>query len=208
MDYERQLAKLQKRITKLEQELRTDELTKILNRRGLLAVLRPIFEEVIFEHSNPEKRKNVVVKSLSIVFADIDHFKKINDTFGHAAGDEALKKVAEILKNGTRGIDAVGRWGGEEMILGLLGADKDDAAKVAENLREKIEQTPIILDFAPIVSAQGGKLSGLNATMSLTASFGVAELGKEKTLDALIDRADKALYEAKESGRNKVVVAK
>lgn len=193
MDYQRQLAKLQKRITTLERELHTDELTQILNRRGLLTALRPIFDEISFEQSNPEKRKNVRLSTLSVVFADIDHFKKINDTFGHAAGDEALKKVAEILREGTRGIDAVGRWGGEEMILGLLGADKNDAAKIAENLRAKIENTPIVLDFA---------------TMTLTASFGVAELNKEKTLDELIDKADKALYQAKEGGRNKVVVSK
>lgn len=193
MDYERQLKKLHQRIAQLEKELYTDELTQILNRRGLLAALRPVFDVVEYARQNPGRRKNLVITSLSIIFCDIDHFKKINDTFGHAAGDEALKKVAGILRDGTRGIDAVGRWGGEEMILGLLGADKDDAAKAAETLRGKIEQTPIVLD---------------HATMSVTASFGVAEFKGDATLDELIDRADKALYAAKETGRNKVVTAR
>ncbi len=192
MDHERKLAKLRKRIAQLETELYTDELTRVLNRRGLLAALLPIFNFVAFERDNPGKRKNVVIKHLSVIFADIDHFKKINDTFGHAAGDAALKKVAEILREGTRGMDAVGRWGGEEMVLGLLGADIADAVTVAENLRTKIEATPVILDYA---------------TMHLTASFGIAELGNETTLEELISKADRALYKAKSSGRNKVVSA-
>ncbi len=193
MDHERQLKKLQHRIITLEKELHTDELTQILNRRGLLTALNPIFDLVKFERDNPGKRRNVVVKTLSLVFADIDHFKKINDTFGHAAGDAALKKVAEILKESTRGIAAGGRGGGEEMILGLLGASEADAEKLTETIRAKIEATTIVFEFA---------------TMKVTASFGVAQLKKDKTLDELINRADKALYSAKETGRNKVVVAK
>lgn len=193
MDYDRQVAKLKKRIASLEQELQIDELTQILSRRGLMASFRPVFDAVAFEQKNPRKRRNLVINSLSIIFVDIDNFKKVNDTFGHAAGDEALKKVAEILRDGTRGMDIVGRYGGEEMILGLLGADKHDAVKTAEALREKIEQTTVVLD---------------HATLKLTASFGVAELTSEKNIDELLHKADKALYQAKESGRNQVAVAK
>lgn len=193
MDYERQLKKLQARIVKLEKELYTDELTQVLNRRGLLTQLRSVFDAVLFEKNNPRKRRSLVITALSVIFVDIDHFKKINDTFGHAAGDEALKKVASILQEGVRGLDAVGRWGGEEMIVTLLGANQEDAVRIAETLRERIEATPIVLD---------------HATMHLTASFGVAELARDKSAEELLDRADKALYQAKETGRNKVVAAK
>ena len=124
---------------------------------------------------------------LSIIMVDIDHFKKVNDTHGHQAGDKVLKAVAEILRKRVRGGMAF-RYGGEEMSVLLPKAGTDGAAAVAERLRKAIE------------SAKPGGLR-------VTASFGVAELGGDDTWEGLVERADQALYQAKQGGRNRVMFA-
>lgn len=183
---------LERTIEKLRRELVTDELTGIYNRKGLIKLLTPIINEVNYQLKNPERRKNVIINSLSLVFVDIDHFKKINDTYGHAAGDVVLKAVAEILRIYVRGIDITARWGGEEMVIGLVGANKDDASRVAEHLREKVEGL--------VIEHEGKQIK-------VTASFGVAGMKPDMTLEQLLEKADTALYKAKTSGRNKVVTA-
>ena len=190
---EDEIAKLQQEIIKLKELLVTDELTKILNRRGLNEALTPLVREVAFQLENPGRRKNVIIRDFSLLFVDIDHFKKINDTYGHAAGDIALKAVAKILKQNVRGIDVVGRYGGEELIVGLLGAGEDEGFRVADELRKKVEAAEMVAE---------------DKTFKLTASFGLSTLKTGMSVNELIDQADKALYEAKETGRNKVVVAK
>jgi diguanylate cyclase (GGDEF)-like protein len=119
---------------------------------------------------------------------DIDFFKKVNDTYGHPQGDKVLKGVAEILKNNSREIDTVGRWGGEEFLLILTHTDLDTATSVANKLRSKIKA----YDF------------GLER--EITASFGVTEFDIEKdTESSILSRVDANLYEAKETGRDKVI---
>lgn len=192
MDLEKKVGQLEQLVVSLREQLFTDELTAILNRKGLMALLKPLVSEVTFQLKNPERRKNVIIRALSLVFIDIDHFKRMNDTYGHQAGDLVLKAVTNILRRGVREIDIVGRYGGEELIVGLVGAGLNDAKEIAEQLRVKIAETPIRFR---------------DQVIKVTASFGVATLTPDLDLEELIKRADEALYRAKNSGRNKVVTA-
>jgi two-component system chemotaxis response regulator CheY len=132
----------------------------------------------------------------SLLLADIDYFKKINDTFGHQAGDLVLQKFSEQLSNSLRPYDFVGRYGGEEFVVCLPGADDLQARLVAERLRERVEEMRIPLAN----SAQ---------PVQITASFGVAfsRLGPKETVDSITRQADEAMYRAKHEGRNRVCVA-
>jgi diguanylate cyclase (GGDEF)-like protein len=159
----------------------TDGLTGVDNRRSLEQRLHEMFEHSLRLH-----------EPISCVMCDIDHFKKVNDTYGHAAGDEVLKQFAEILKLEAREIDRVGRYGGEEFLLLLPGTVLDSAVTFAERLRQHVEENTF--------SFEGG-------TLKRTVSLGVASWphprikGREEMLKA----ADDALYVAKEMGRNRVV---
>ncbi|NPA11177.1 MAG: diguanylate cyclase, partial [Epsilonproteobacteria bacterium] len=121
----------------------------------------------------------------SVIFFDIDHFKKINDTYGHDKGDVVLKKLVKIIKQNIRESDLFGRWGGEEFLIVLPNTSYEKALKKAEMLREIVAHSD---------------LGGIKATISL----GVSEYNKGDDLDEVIKKADEALYEAKESGRNRV----
>ncbi len=125
----------------------------------------------------------------SLIVCDIDHFKKINDTFGHQAGDEALKAFAALLKGFCRPGDLVARYGGEEFVILCADCNNSTAAQKAEQLRKSLCEMPIL--------ALGGK--------SITSSFGVTEVQADDTPATMLRRADRALYEAKERGRNMVV---
>jgi len=132
------------------------------------------------------KRYNI---PLSVIYFDIDHFKKINDTYGHEKGDFVLKEIARLITLNLRKTDIFGRWGGEEFLIVLPFTDLKNAFKLAEKLRKIIENY---------------NFNGIKVTIS----FGVAEFNKNDNTDTLINRADKALYQAKESGRNRVVYIK
>jgi diguanylate cyclase (GGDEF)-like protein len=125
----------------------------------------------------------------SIVMVDIDHFKSVNDTFGHQAGDKVIRQVVETFKNRLRKLDQIFRYGGEEFLILLSAASAVDGLRVCEQLRELIED-----------SIQIGE-------RTITASFGLAEIVAAEPIEEWIARADKALYEAKETGRNRVCVA-
>lgn len=130
---------------------------------------------------------------VSIIFADIDSFKTINDTFGHSVGDEVLVGISRLMMLGVRDTDPVVRWGGEELVVFLPGSTEADAMDVAERVRRNI----------------AGHDWGRTATdLKVTTSFGVAQrLTHDEALEAWVDRADKALYAAKHSGKNKVLRA-
>lgn len=183
--------KLKKRIVALEDQLRTDELTRILNRRGLMEYLETMVSEVLFQFKHPDRRRFLIIKSFSLVFVDLDHFKSINDTYGHQVGDKVLRTVTTLVRDELRGVDIVGRYGGEEIIIGLIGANEQSAVVISNGMRQKIEK----LDFEHDGQA-----------FKVTASFGVAELKAGMDLKSLIARADAAVYDAKASGRNKVVL--
>jgi diguanylate cyclase (GGDEF)-like protein len=131
---------------------------------------------------------------LSVVFIDIDFFKNINDSFGHAAGDEVLRSIGTILKEKKRQSDLAARFGGEEFVLLLPGTDVDGALRFTEQLR---------------ISVRNNAVSFAGQSIRYTASFGIALLDRDKDLDLekLIKRADEALYQAKQSGRDRVVLA-
>ena len=132
-------------------------------------------------------------RSLALILMDLDNFKKVNDTYGHQAGDQALLTLKKVCTKGTRTVDIFARLGGEEFVLMLPEIDQDLAASIAERLREALEKTVI--------------RSGSHR-FKVTVSMGVTECGlqKDDTLDAMLSRADKALYRAKESGRNRVLI--
>lgn len=160
-----------------------DALTQLFNRRYLLERFAALHAE-----------SSAVDRPISVLAFDIDHFKKINDTHGHAVGDEVIRRVARVLAESTRAGDVSGRLGGEEFVLVLDGCDASAAAAVGERIRQTIEA--LSLDFDGV-------------TLSVTVSIGVAsqEEGEDLTSEELLNAADGALYESKRSGRNRVSLA-
>lgn len=128
----------------------------------------------------------------SVVFIDLDHFKSVNDTFGHAAGDEVLRTAGRLMMLNVRDSDVCVRYGGEELLVFLPGSHRDRAAEIAERIRGALESH----DWSR--TAHG---------LTVTASFGVAEHFPHESVAAWMERADKALYAAKSSGRNRVRLA-
>ena len=158
----------------------TDELTKLPNRRHILTFLGDQ-AKTAYEEEQP----------LSVIAFDIDHFKVVNDKFGHDGGDIALKAVADVANQALRRGDRVGRIGGEEFLVVLPGSTRKSAADVAERLRRSIEVTEI------------GKLP---PGFRMTISLGVCEWkAGHESIEVLLKRSDKALYEAKNAGRNRMV---
>jgi diguanylate cyclase (GGDEF)-like protein len=166
-------------IQNLEEQAGTDGLTQVNNRRRLWEIL-----------SQEINRANLNGTTLSMIMADVDHFKSINDFFGHLAGDEALKNIASRLKKELREADNIARYGGEEFAIILPETTLDEAFSVAERLLKAIASTQILHNSKPV---------------AVTLSLGVAALDQDCRMDAggLIKRADDALYEAKNSGRNR-----
>nr|WP_255719694.1 GGDEF domain-containing protein [Pelomonas sp. P8] len=158
-------------------QARTDELTSVLNRRGLLQQLEAA-------HADACQGK----AGYALLMVDVDHFKAINDRHGHARGDEVLKAVAASLRAAMRNDDLVGRWGGEEFCALLPRTRLHDAEPLAQRVAARV--------------------AACGAGVDVTVSIGVAEYGPtDRDLQAVIRRADDALYQAKAAGRNRVVSA-
>ncbi len=176
-----------RRLDLLEVENITDPLTKVYNRRYLD---RRLDEEIA-----RSKRYSL---ELSIFMLDIDHFKRINDTYGHQAGDVTLSSLGGLIKADLRDLDMVYRYGGEEFLIICTSTPIKGATLVAERLRHLIESHPIEVTDG----------SGLNQTIQVTASIGVASLNTAiDSKEKLIQAADQSLYQAKKEGRNRVIVA-
>lgn len=159
---------------------RTDELSKLPNRRAFLETGHRMCASA-----------SRLGHELSLIMLDIDHFKKVNDSRGHAAGDTAIRHVADILMRTSRQADFCGRLGGEEFALLLPGTSREHAIGVAEKLRAQIAEQCVACDDHPF---------------RISASFGVASDCED--LDRLLHAADSAMYEAKRSGRNRVAASK
>ncbi|HCB43314.1 MAG: diguanylate cyclase [Pseudomonadales bacterium] len=169
--------------TKLQELALRDGLTGLLNRRYWESCLER-------EFARHQRYDNPV----SLVIFDIDHFKRVNDTYGHQTGDEVIRETARITSQLVRETDFAGRYGGEEFVVLLPGTTLDGAAQFAERLRSTIERQQ--LDY------QGSPLT-------FTVSLGVATLADDMAgYKALLERADKALYQSKEGGRNQVTVSR
>ncbi|MBC8063120.1 MAG: GGDEF domain-containing protein [Clostridiaceae bacterium] len=155
-----------------------DKLTQIYNRLKIDDILR-------IEIETSKRYGN----SLSLIMIDIDHFKEVNDTFGHEVGDVVLKEVASVLKNNIRQTDFIGRWGGEEFLIICNGTSLEGATNLANKIRQKLE------------------VYRYSVTANQTASFGVATFIEGEDSKAFFIRVDKALYNAKKLGRNRVEVS-
>lgn len=186
--YADKVVRMQNSIVSMRQEGRelrkmaeTDSLTGLCSRRQSLVILR---EQL--------RQARADTKPLSVVMVDIDHFKSINDSFGHPVGDKVLRAIGSRLLAGARDLDTVGRVGGEEFLLIVRNADIAGSMHVARRIRRLISDDPFHLH---------------NATLYLTVSLGIAQALESDDADSLIARADAALYEAKAAGRNCISVA-
>ncbi|MDD2621406.1 MAG: diguanylate cyclase [Syntrophomonadaceae bacterium] len=183
--------KIGQRIIELEKRIMclasTDYLTALLNRRA--------FMERMEAEINRVTREN---KSFGIVIADLDHFKLVNDTYGHQAGDLVLQEFSRCLSSSFRIYDFIGRYGGEEFIVGLPGASSEVAGAIAERVRKRLEQHRTLVPDCDL-------------EISVTASFGITSMENGRpqlSMDGLIKQADSALYMAKQLGRNRVEIFK
>ncbi|BAV96084.1 sensor domain-containing diguanylate cyclase [Lysobacter enzymogenes] len=157
-----------------------DRLTSVMNRQAIEQALRDAI------HAAHRTRR-----PLTVVFFDIDHFKRINDQHGHSAGDEALRSVAERTRQRLRSTDLCGRYGGDEILVGLPGTRLEQGLVVAEHLRRAVGANPPSLNGQPL---------------NLSLSMGVAELRAGESYEQLLERADAALYASKAGGRDRVTV--
>jgi two-component system, cell cycle response regulator len=175
-----------KRILELQQSLRFaathDFLTKLFNREEILACLK---REIV--------RSEREQKPTTIILADLDHFKSVNDSLGHAAGDTVLKEVAERLRADLRAYDLVGRYGGEEFLLILPNCSSAIGLRRADEIRGFVSRAPVITTFAKIP---------VTVSMGVTAT----NLKDPASAESLLQQADSALYRAKQNGRNRVEV--
>ena len=170
---------------RLQEENRRDGLTGLWNRAHVESILEDAFHQSVVRR-----------EPLSVVFLDIDHFKKVNDRFGHSAGDKVLRHVAETVQSCVRESDAVGRYGGEEFIVVLPRATSQVAERLADRIRERVAQHPVAI--------------GPGGPVQVTVSLGCSSLGSRAytRTDELVKDADEAMYEAKRAGRNRVNVCR
>ena len=158
-----------------------DALTSALNRGAILSFLE-----------NDIKRSKRIKSSLSLLMFDIDFFKKINDTYGHLAGDQVLRQLSEVTKEAIREIDLFGRYGGEEFLIILPDTNISQACILAERLIHKVRNHPFVTD---------------KVTLKVTISIGLAEYRYSESVEQLIERADIALYQAKFLGRDNIQIS-
>ena len=168
----------------LQNQAQTDPLTRLRNRRG--------FEQAVAEYLQGSEAD---LGGCTVMIADIDHFKRVNDSYGHLVGDQVIKALAQVLQNNVKGRDIAARWGGEEFIVFLPATAAAGAVRLAEQLRLAFSKTRI---------KRGGKQE---VSDPVTISIGVAEIESGEVLERAVDRADRALYQAKGDGRNCVRVA-
>ncbi len=168
-------------LDKLEIMATSDPLTGLANRRSAIARMNDEISRFTRNH-----------QIFSLLMADIDNFKTINDSYGHETGDKVLKHVAEVMKQSLRQHDTVSRWGGEEFLIILPETDAPSAETIAEKIRSRIEASPVIGD---------------NATIPITLTIGCAQVDPGLDIDENISRADQAMYEGKHSSKNCVRMA-
>ncbi|MEW7975039.1 MAG: GGDEF domain-containing protein [Candidatus Thiodiazotropha endolucinida] len=179
---EEQSLSLQSEVKKLRDEISTDALTGLFNRRAL----NKRMHELVEAH-------NGASTPFSILMLDIDHFKQFNDNFGHVIGDEVIRRVGLIMRDKLRDVDFPARYGGEEFTVLLPGTDITHAMSVAETIHHSVAKLILI------------KRSTKEKLPSVTVSVGAASCRRGDSPETLLERADQALYQAKEGGRNRIV---
>lgn len=175
------LMKMRHRVDQLEQDVLRDALTGLGNR----ALLEMKLTSALHEY-----RQYAV--SFGVLFVDIDRFKFINDSYGHAIGDRVLQNVAENLGRHLRSADICGRWGGEEFVALLHDVDETNILPIAEKIRAMIENSAIVIQ---------------DGAIPVTVSIGAAVVRQHDTCESLIERADASMYQSKQGGRNRVTTA-
>ncbi len=178
---ERNAFDLRRQVARTQEQALRDALTGLPNRRAY-------DERVTQEHA----RFRRFGEPLALLVLDVDDFKKINDTFGHKAGDKALAMIAKLLRERLRATDFIARFGGEELVLLLTGAEGDDALRVADAMRVAVEQ---------------GGLHASGQPVKVTVSGGMSLFAEGDSPEVVFERADQALYEAKRQGKNRIIVA-
>lgn len=189
MALQAQLDESKKEMQLLRQELaharetaKTDALTGLLNRRA--------FDQKLNEYIENHKQSNA---ELCLLILDIDHFKRINDTFGHQTGDNVLRYTANLMKQYITGYQCAARYGGEEMAIIMPNTSLNKALEIAENIRASLAQHPL-------------KLKGSKKSIGkITISIGVSSFKANDSLESLVERADQAMYRAKVNGRNQIM---
>ena len=179
--FERRREQLNEAMEQLSELAMRDELTGLYNRRYIMDVLSR--QKALADRGHP---------GFTLCYCDLDHFKNVNDRYGHQRGDRVLKEFAEVALGVVRSVDFVARLGGEEFLLVLIGADEDTAQRVAERLCEGTRRMRISPD---------------GSDCSLTVSVGVASYRRGERLEDVIQRSDRALYSAKFSGRDRIELA-
>ncbi|WP_457638670.1 diguanylate cyclase [Persephonella sp.] len=183
--YHAEVISLKEELSNARREASVDFLTGLVNRRR--------FERVLEDAIKDKKQRDY---PSSVIFVDIDNFKKINDEYGHLAGDMVLKELAKVFRFYLRANTVVSRLGGEEFAILLPGVEMPDAVKVAERLRKIIENRDIKIKTDQKEDRK----------IRVTASFGVTEIRDEDTVESILMRADEAMYKAKRTGKNRVEV--
>lgn len=163
---------------RLEKAATSDFLTGLLNRPAMLRLLE-----------QESGRVHRTTEPYAVALADLDHFKPINDRYGHAVGDQALTRIADLLRSSLRRQDAICRWGGDELLIFLPETSLAGAAEAAEKIRHRLTEVPLLV---------GGE------QLHLSVSIGVAEAARDEAVTEVVRRADEALYRAKQAGRNRV----
>jgi len=166
-------------IKKLEDNASLDPLTGVYNKKEILNFLEKLLANYIRYKKDP----------FSVMMLDIDFFKKINDTYGHLAGDFILKEFVKIIKNSIRHSDILGRFGGEEFIVLLPNTKISGALKLAQRIKEEVENN--VFKFS-------------NKNIKITTSIGITSASLNDSLESLLERVDEALYDAKRKGRNRI----
>ena len=193
--YRDRVTRMRTRIAVLERESRSlSDSLREEQRMAMIDALTGIPNRAAYDDriEQEHKRWKRFARPVSILAWDIDRFKTINDAYGHKAGDKVLRVIGQHLARHVRDTDFVGRYGGEEFVMLLVGTDTDEARTVAEKIRLEISQLGFHFHDRPV---------------SITASCGITAFQGDDTPDAAFDRADKALYSAKEAGRNCCIVA-
>lgn len=180
-ELERRVLELEGELRRLSDEVSTDALTQVANRRGLLQA---------FEAERARAQRDGAALAVGLI--DIDNFKKLNDSLGHAAGDEALKALAARTRQGLRPVDHVARFGGEEFVVLLPGAAVDEAQQLLARLQRQLSASLFMHDGREVF---------------VTFSAGVTAFRDGEALDVALERADRALYEAKRTGKNRTCTA-
>ena len=180
----REVELLRAEVEKAREDALLDGLTGLTNRRGFDLALASLMDEIKPDGLGP-----------CLLIADIDHFKRVNDNYGHVFGDKVIKTVAQVLKDNVKGKDTAARYGGEEFVVLLPDTPLEGARRLAENLRATLEKCRI------------KRLNSNEVVASITISIGVASYRQKEQSANFIARADEALYSSKTGGRNRVTVA-